>query len=88
MKSKAPSISLERIAQSILLIRGHKVLLDSDLAALYGVTTKRLNEQVRRNRERFPEDFMFPLTEEEYASLRSQFATSTTARGGRRYLLR
>ena len=64
-KSKDPSISLERIAQSILVIRGHRVVLDSDLAALYGVPTKRLNEQVRRNRERFPEDFMFPLTEEE-----------------------
>ena len=85
-KSKDLSISLERIAQSILIIRGHKVLLDSDLATLYGVPTKRLNEQVRRNRGRFPEDFMFPLTEEEYAGLRSHFATSNTARGGRRYL--
>lgn len=62
------------------------MLLDSDLAALYGVSTKRLNEQVRRNRERFPEDFMFPLTEEEYVRLRSHFATSNTAQGGRRYL--
>ena len=85
-KSKDPSISLERIAQFILVIRGHRVVLDSDLAALYGVPTKRLNEQVRRNRERFPEDFMFPLTEEEYARLRSHFATSNTARGGRRYV--
>ena len=78
-------IPLESIAQSILLIRGRKVMLDSDLAMLYGVTTKRPNEQVRRNRERFPEDFKFPLTDEEYASLRSQIATSNTARGGRRY---
>jgi phage regulator Rha-like protein len=69
----------------ILLLRGHKVLLDADLAALYGVTTKRLNEQVRRNRSRFPEDFMFQLTSEEVASLRSQFATSNRGRGGRRY---
>ena len=55
----------ERIEKSILLIRGHKVLLDVHLAALYGVPTKRLNEQVGRNRSRFPEDFMFQLTSEE-----------------------
>lgn len=73
------------IESVILLLRGHKVLLDADLAALYGVTTKRLNEQVRRNRSRFPEDFMFQLTSEEVASLRSQFATSNKGRGGRRY---
>jgi hypothetical protein len=60
-------------------------LLDVHLAALYGATTKRLNEQVRRNRSRFPEDFMFQLTSEEAASLRSQFATSNKGRGGRRY---
>ena len=65
------------------------MLLDSDLAALYEVTTKRFNEQVRRNRDRFPEDFMFQLTAEELASLRSQIATSkgsSQGRGGRRYL--
>jgi hypothetical protein len=61
-------------------------MLDSDLARLYGVTTKRLNEQVRRNASRFPADFMFQLDEEEAASLRSQFATSKEGRGGRRYL--
>ena len=55
-------IPVERIERSILLIRGHKVILDADLAALYCVTTKRLNEQVKRNRARFPEDFMFQLT--------------------------
>jgi hypothetical protein len=77
--------SNERIERSILLIRGHKVLLDADLAALYGVTTKRLNEQVRRNRSRFPDDFMFELASEEAESLRSQFATSKRGRGGRRY---
>jgi hypothetical protein len=60
------------------------VILDADLAALYGVTTKRLNEQVRRNRERFPEDFMFRLTESELEDLKSQFATSRS-HGGRRY---
>jgi ORF6N domain-containing protein len=68
-----------------LLLRGHKVLLDVDLAALYGVTTKRLNEQVKRNRSRFPADFMFQLTPQEVASLRSQIATSNRGRGGRRY---
>ena len=62
-------------------------MLDADLAALYGVTTKRLNEQVRRNRERFPEDFMFQVSPAEFDALRSQFATSNAApgRGGRRY---
>ena len=75
----------ERIEQSILLIRGHKVMLDSDLAGLYGVTTKRLNEQVKRNLSRFPDDFMFQLTESETDLLRSQFATSKKGRGGRRY---
>ena len=65
----------EHIARDILVLRGHRVLLDSQLAALYGVTTKRLNEQVRRNAARFPEDFMFQLTAEEAAGLRSQFAT-------------
>ncbi len=58
-------IPVERIEHSILLIRGHKVMLDADLARLYGVTTKRLNEQVRRNRDRFPDDFMFRLTDAE-----------------------
>ncbi len=61
-------------------------MLDADLAVLYGVSTKRLNEQVRRNRSRFPDDFMFQLTAEEVRSLRSQFATSKQGRGGRRYV--
>jgi phage regulator Rha-like protein len=76
-------VPLEQIESRILLVRGHKVMLDSDLAELYGVTTKRLNEQVKRNKERFPTDFMFQLTPEEEESLRSHFATSK--RGGRRY---
>ena len=59
MKDKYSIIPMERIERAILLIRGQKVMLDADLAALYGVTTKRLNEQVKRNRDRFPEDFMF-----------------------------
>jgi len=74
-----------RIESRILLIRGQKVMLDSDLAELYGVTTKRLNEQLKRNRARFPADFVFQLTAEEAASLRSQIATSKPGRGGRRY---
>ncbi len=74
---------------SIVVIRGHNVLLDASLAALYGVPTKRLNEQVRRNIRRFPEDFMFRLSVNETLSLRSQNATSKLpepSRGGRRYL--
>jgi hypothetical protein len=74
----------QALAGRILVIRGQRVLLDSDLAELYGVETKRLNEQVKRNAGRFPLDFMFNLTQEESDSLRSQFATSN--RGGRRYL--
>lgn len=75
----------EAIASQIHWIRGEKVMLDEDLAALYQVPTKRLNEQVRRNMDRFPEDFMFVLDEKEWDSLRSQFATSKKGRGGRRY---
>jgi phage regulator Rha-like protein len=68
MRNRPPNIK-------ILTIRGQKVVLDGELAAVYGVTTKRLNEQFRRNRKRFPEDFAFQLTAEEYAALRSQIAT-------------
>jgi hypothetical protein len=72
------AIPVERIERSILVLRGQKVLLDAELAALYGVTTKRLNEQVKGNRERFPDDFMFRLTPVELDSLnRSQFATGS-----------
>lgn len=75
MSKKASSISkivpFEAIQQKIFLIRGHKVMLDNDLAMLYGVPTKRLNEQVRRNPRRFPYDFMFQLTSDEVCSLRS-----------------
>jgi len=76
----------DRIESMILLVRGQKVMLDEDLARLYGTTTKRLNEQVRRNNKRFPPDFMFQLTDQEVSALRSQSATSkATGRGGRRY---
>ncbi len=75
----------ELIERRILLIRGQKVMLDQDLATLYGVPTKRLKEQVRRNLKRFPPDFMFELSDEEFAALRSHFATSKIRRGGTRY---
>ena len=84
--SKRVTVSVQLIERRIYLIRGHKVMIDVDLAELYEVTTKRFNQQVRRNLKRFPEDFMFQLTTEEAESLRSQFATSNTGRGGRRYL--
>ncbi len=81
MKAAIPMATIE---QKILLIRGQKVMLDSDLAELYGVTTKRLNEQVRRNIERFPSDFTFQLSPAEFASLRSHFATLKPGRGQHR----
>jgi hypothetical protein len=86
MEGQTSLIPVERIERAILSIRGEKVMLDSDLAELYGVETKRLNEQVRRNLSRFPPDFMFQLTAEEAETLRSQIATSNAGRGGRRYL--
>ena len=67
-------------------IRGQKVILDSDLAKLYEVTTKRLNEQVKRNERKFPDSFRFQLNKEEWDSLRSHFATSSKMHGGRRYM--
>ncbi|MEW5949680.1 MAG: ORF6N domain-containing protein [Thermodesulfobacteriota bacterium] len=79
-------ILVEMIERRIYLIRGHKVMLDRDLAELYEVPTRRLNEQVRRNIARFPSDFMFQLSSEETEKLRSQFATSSSGHGGRRYL--
>ena len=66
----------EEISRAILVLRGQRVILDRDLAALYGVTTKRFNEAVKRNAARFPEDFMFQISAEEASVLRSQFATS------------
>lgn len=74
----------EKIEDVIINVRGQRVILDSELALLYGVSTKRLNEQVRRNLDRFPNDFMFQLEYQELTSLRSQNATSK--KGGRRYL--
>jgi hypothetical protein len=76
-------VPLERITRTILVVRGQRVMLDRDLAAIYGVTSKRLNEQVKRNAARFPVDFVFQLTARELENLRSQFAISSW--GGRRY---
>ena len=94
MQKKSHRI-IQRVEHRIVLIRGQKVMVDADLAELYGVSTKRLNEQVRRNLQRFPADFMFQLTTQETrflrshlvtSNLRSQFATSSSEHGGRRYL--
>ena len=74
-------LPIERVEKAILLIRGEKVILDADLAKLYGVTTTRLNQQVNRNLERFPNDFMFRLTRKEYESLTLQIATSSVGHG-------
>ena len=82
---EGPAAARERVELRILLLRGQRVVLDAELARLYGVGTGRLNEQVKRNLERFPADFMFQLTKQEVAALRSQFAISNVGRGGRRH---
>lgn len=79
-------LSDDIVVNKIYIIRNQKVMLDSDLAELYGVETKVLNQSIKRNIDRFPEDFMFQLTESEWESLRSQFVTSKIGRGGRTYL--
>ena len=84
MKAKKQLVSLERIEKSILILRGQKVMLDSDLANLYDVETKVLIQAVKRNRDRFPEDFMVQLTHGEFENLRSQIVTSSSW-GGRRH---
>jgi len=81
---EAVPAAVESISLSIATLRDQRVILDSDLAALYGVETKRLNEQIKRNAARFPADFMFQLTDEESTALRSQFATLKTGRGQHR----
>ena len=90
MPRRTPStnqlVPTELVERRILLLRGHKVMLDRHLAEMYEVPTFRLNEAVKRNRRRFPEDFMFPLTKTEAASLTSQLAMSKPTRGGRRTL--
>ena len=79
-------VPLERVERTILILRGQRVILDSELATLYGVPVKRLNEQVKRNSGRFPPDFAFQLAREEFANLKSQFATSSSQWGGKRKL--
>jgi hypothetical protein len=81
----APAFSVDVIAPRILSFRDQRVILDANLAALYDIPTKRFNEAVKRNLGKFPHDFMFQLTTEEFDALRSQFATSNNGRGGRRY---
>jgi hypothetical protein len=80
----AAIVPIERIQQFIYFIRGYKVILDSDLAVLYGVETKAFNQTIKRNLDRFPSDFMFQLTDTEYQTLRSQIVTSKK-KGGRQY---
>ena len=82
-----PPLSIEEIAQRILILRGKRVLLDTDLAAFYGVVTKAFNQQVRRNLGRFPPDFLFQLNDEENMALRSQFVTLKNGRGQHRKYL-
>lgn len=84
MPNKTDLIPDASIEKKIILVRGLKVMLDSDLAVLYGVETKALNRAVKRNRERFPDDFMFQLDQQELANLRFQFGTSSYGHGGRR----
>ena len=84
MSDDGAVVAYEAIEQRILVLRGQKVMLDGDLAQLYGVTTKRLNEQIKRNLMRFPEDFMFQLTAQEASFMRSQFATASKRNVGHR----
>jgi hypothetical protein len=85
-QTTAQLVRSDEIETLVYVIRGQRVMLDSDLARLYGVTTKRLNEQVVRNRDRFPDDFAYQITQQEVTALRSQIATSKPGRGGQRYL--
>ena len=86
LTSTSVDLPVQFVERRIYLIRGHKVMIDFDLAELYGVPTRELNQRVQRNLKRFPEDFMFQLTNEEAEALRSQFVISKVGRGGRRYL--
>ena len=84
--NRAALVLAKKVGSKILVLRNQKVILDTDLAELYGVSVKQLNQQIKRNRERFPKDFAFVLTKPEYEDLRSQIVTSNSGRGGRRYL--
>lgn len=83
--AKTTAVPIDGIARAIVVLRGHKVLIDEDLAALYGVATKVLVQAVKRNQRRFPSDFMFQLTAAEWHVLKSQTVTSRPSHGGRRY---
>src|SRR6266481_1900218 len=84
--SKAALTLAKRVDSRILFLRGQKIILDSDLAALYGVEVKHLNQQIKRNRKRFPGDFLFRISAREFEILRSQIVTSSDGHGSRRYL--
>jgi hypothetical protein len=86
MMNTSAIVLTKRVGSKILILRNQKIILDSDLAELYGVPVKRLNEQIKRNPQRFPPDFLFTLTRAEHDNLRSQNATSRSPHGGRRYL--
>jgi len=86
MRDAQTQIAADEISSLIRTVRGKKVILDTDLARIFGVATFRFNEAIKRNRERFPPDFLFQLTPEERAALTSQFAISNSGRGGRRTL--
>ena len=88
MAKSSPPLPIAQLEQMIHVIRGQRVMLDSDLAKLYGVTTTALNQAVRRNAERFPDDFSYQLTQQEFNDLMSQIVTSKMGRGGRRKLPR
>lgn len=84
--NKTAIVLAKKVGSKILVLRNQKVILDTDLAELYGVAVKHLNQQIKRNPQRFPSDFVFTLTKAEHESLRSQIGTSNNTRGGRRYL--
>jgi hypothetical protein len=84
-KPSPTELVAEQVERRIYIVRGQRVMLDEDLAELYEMTTKALNQALRRNPERFPSDFAFQLTPQEFSDLKSQFVTSNDGRGGRRY---
>ena len=84
--NKTALVLAKRVGSKILILRNQKVILDSDLAELYDVPVRQLNQQVKRNSDRFPADFLFPVTAAEYENLRSQNVISSSKHGGRRYL--
>jgi phage regulator Rha-like protein len=84
--NKTAIVLAKKVDSKILILRGQKVILDVDLAMLYGVSVKHLNQQIKRNARRFPSDFLFRLSHDEYDNLRSQIVTSSLSHGGRRYL--